>query len=282
VKDLRNKVAVITGAGGGIGRGIALELAKQGCKLAVSDVKQGAAEATAKACRKLGAEARPYGLDVANRDAVKAHADEVIRDFGQVNLVINNAGVVLAATTREMTWKNVEWLMNINFWGVMHGSQIFLPHLIASGDGHVVNISSIAGLIALPYCSAYNASKFAVRGYTEALALDMKLERLPVQVSCVHPGVIKTDILKTARHDAPGATAINVFEELSLTEMTAEKAGEVIVRGIRRNKTRIMVGTDAALLEPLHRLLGIRYLGPLRWLTARAKAQAGASSPSSH
>lgn len=283
MKDLHNKVAVITGAGNGIGRALALELARQGCRLALSDLKLPAAVATADACRRLGVEARAYGLDVAQREAMQAHADEVIKDFGKVHLVINNAGVLLLASAREMSWKNFEWLMNINFWGVMHGSQIFLPHLIASGDGHLVNVSSIAGMVGLPYNTAYNASKFAVRGYTEALGVEMQVEGLPVRISCVHPGVVKTDIFKDARQDNPAqgpgiSNRIEKLVEKMMARTTPEKAAEVIVRGIRRNQARIMVGTDAALMEPIQRLLGIRYQGLIGRLTTREVVKASAAS----
>ena len=160
MKDLNNRVAVVTGAGSGIGRALAVALAEKGCRLALSDVNETGLAETAAGCS--GAEVRTYTLDVSDRDAIYAHAEQVARDFGQVNLVINNAGVALSASVREMTDDDFKWVMDIDFWGVAHGTRAFLPHLIASGDGHVVNISSVFGLIGVPKQSAYNAAKFAV------------------------------------------------------------------------------------------------------------------------
>ncbi|MDX1800683.1 MAG: SDR family oxidoreductase, partial [Marinobacter sp.] len=161
MKELTNKVAVVTGAGSGIGRALAQALAARGCRLALSDVNETGLKETAANCG--SAEVRTYVLDVADRDAIYAHAEQVVGDFGQVNLVINNAGVALSASVREMTDDDFRWIMDIDFWGVAHGTRAFLPHLIASGDGHVVNISSVFGLIGVPKQSAYNAAKFAVR-----------------------------------------------------------------------------------------------------------------------
>ena len=161
MKDLNNKVAVVTGAGSGIGRALALSLAKRGCRLALSDVNDKGLAETAALVKK--AEVKTYHLDVADRDAIYAHAKEVVADFGKVNLIINNAGVALSASVREMSDEDFSWLMDINFWGVAHGTRAFLPHLIESGDGHVVNVSSVFGLIGVPKQSAYNAAKFAVR-----------------------------------------------------------------------------------------------------------------------
>jgi len=259
MKDLNNKVAVITGAGSGIGRALGLELARAGCRLALSDINEAAAQGTAAACVALGAEARGYGLDVASRAAVYAHAEAVQRDFGGASLVVNNAGVALDARIRETEWADFEWLMGINFWGVAYGTQAFLPQLIASGDGHVVNVSSVFGLIAAPGQGAYNAAKFAVRGYTEALRLDMKMERLPVEVSCVHPGGIRTNIARAARKGESAKDRDLAAEFDKLARTTPEKAAEVILRGIRRNQARILIGVDAALIEGFSRLLGMGY-----------------------
>src|SRR5690554_6201481 len=166
MKDLKNKVAVVTGAGSGIGRALAHALAARGCRLALSDVNEaGLAETVATLDKNR---VKTYRLDVSDRDEIYAHAEQVKADFGQVNLVINNAGVALSATVREMTDDDFKWVMDIDFWGVAHGTRAFLPHLIASGDGHVVNISSVFGLIGVPKQSAYNAAKFAVRGFTRS------------------------------------------------------------------------------------------------------------------
>ncbi|MDI9243657.1 SDR family oxidoreductase [Marinobacter sp. CHS3-4] len=257
MKDLNNRVAVITGAGSGIGRALAVALAGKGCRLALSDVNEMGLAETAAACKET--EVRTYILDVADRDAIYAHADQVANDFGAVNLVINNAGVALNASVREMTDEDFNWVMDIDFWGVANGTRAFLPHLIASGDGHVVNISSVFGLIGVPKQSAYNAAKFAVRGFTEALRQEMKLEEQPVAVSCVHPGGIRTNIANSARTGASdNAAALRAgFDKLAMT--TPEKAATTIIKGILRDESRILVGPDAWGIDALNRMLGSSY-----------------------
>jgi NAD(P)-dependent dehydrogenase (short-subunit alcohol dehydrogenase family) len=188
VKHFTDRVAVITGAGSGIGRALALELAERGAQLALSDINEASVSETVTLCQNRGAQAKGYRLDVADREQVTAHAAEVVEHFGRVNIVVNNAGVALKANVEEMSYTDLDWLMGINFWGVVHGTKAFLPHLIASGDGHLVNISSVFGLIGVPTQSAYNAAKFGVRGFTEALRQEMLIDRRPVGVSCVHPG----------------------------------------------------------------------------------------------
>ncbi|MEO9588157.1 MULTISPECIES: SDR family oxidoreductase [Marinobacter] len=257
MKDLNNRVAVVTGAGSGIGRALAVALAEKGCRLALSDVNETGLAETAAGCS--GAEVRTYTLDVSDRDAIYAHAEQVTKDFGQVNLVINNAGVALSASVREMTDDDFKWVMDIDFWGVAHGTRAFLPHLIASGDGHVVNISSVFGLIGVPKQSAYNAAKFAVRGFTESLRQEMKLEKQPVAVSCVHPGGIRTNIANAARMGkSENAEAQRKgFDKLAMT--TPEKAANIIVRGILKDESRILVGPDAWGIDALNRVLGSAY-----------------------
>lgn len=257
MKDLKNKVVVITGAGSGIGRALANALALRGCRLALSDVNDEGLAETAAAL--TGTDVKTYRLDVSDRDAIYAHAAEVVKDFGQVNVIINNAGVALAATVREMTDADFQWIMDIDFWGVAHGTRAFLPHLIASGDGHVVNISSVFGLIGVPTQSAYNAAKFAVRGFTESLRQEMKLEKQPVAVSCVHPGGIRTNIANSARmSEFDNATELRKgFDKLAMT--TPEKAAETIVKGILKNESRILVGVDAWGIDAMNRLLGSAY-----------------------
>ncbi|HLV77767.1 MAG TPA: SDR family NAD(P)-dependent oxidoreductase [Marinobacter sp.] len=257
MKDLTNKVAVITGAGSGIGRSLAKSLAARGCRLAISDVNEAALAETAALLP--GKDVKSYLLDVSDRDAIYAHAEQVRADFGQANLVINNAGVALSATIREMTDEDLKWVMDIDFWGVVHGTRAFLPHLIESGDGHVVNISSVFGLIGVPKQSAYNAAKFAVRGFTESLRQEMRLEKQPVHVSCVHPGGIRTNIANYARMGkSENAEAQRKgFDKIAMT--TPDRAAETIVKGILKNESRILVGLDAWGIDAINRLLGSAY-----------------------
>ncbi len=266
MKTLKGKLAVVTGAGSGIGRALALNLAKRGCRVAASDLQSEAVAATVSHIETSGGEARAYSFDVANRQAFYAHAAAVKQDFGApANLIINNAGVGLAASVREMKWEDFEWLMGINFWGVCYGTQAFLPQLIESKDGHVVNVSSVFGMVSGPLTSAYNAAKFGVRGYTEALRIEMMAEKLPVQVSCVHPGGIRTNIAKTSRlATAAGESDRARFEKLftRMTLTSPEKAGQIIIDGILHNRPRILVGPDAHVIDAVQRTVGIRY----QWL----------------
>lgn len=257
MKHLKNKVAVVTGAGSGIGRALAIALAARGCRLALSDVNEAGLAETVAAIR--GSDVKSYPLDVSDRDAIYGHAGDVVKDFGEVNLIINNAGVALSATVQEMTDADFKWVMDIDFWGVVHGTRAFLPHLIASGDGHVVNVSSVFGLIGVPKQSAYNAAKFAVRGFTESFRQEMKLESQPVSVSCVHPGGIRTNIANSARMGkSENADAQRKgFDKLAMT--TSEKAADIIVKGILKDESRILVGPDAWGIDVINRLLGSAY-----------------------
>ncbi|HEY2063473.1 SDR family NAD(P)-dependent oxidoreductase [Amycolatopsis sp. NBC_01480] len=274
MKNFAQKVAVITGAGSGIGRALALELALRGTRLALSDVDSTALDETVGLAGERGAEARGYALDVADREAVLAHAEAVVADFGQVNLVVNNAGVALGATVEEMSFKDFDWLMGINLGGVVNGTKAFLPHLIASGDGHLVNVSSVFGFIGVPTQSAYNAAKFAVRGFTEALREEMLAARHPVGVSCVHPGGIKTNIVRHSRGgDEDKAAAAAGFEKIAMT--TPEKAARTILRGVERRAARILIGPDAYVLDAIPRVLGSAYQRPLASLTRLGLKRSG-------
>jgi NAD(P)-dependent dehydrogenase (short-subunit alcohol dehydrogenase family) len=266
MKDFNGKVSVITGAGSGIGRALALELAKRGARLAISDVNSDNVSQTAASCVELGAEVKAYTLDVADRAAFTAHSEEVVADFGAVNLVVNNAGVSVVGDFLELTWDDWDWLMGINFWGVLHGSKLFLPHLIESGDGHLVNISSVFGFVGIPGQSAYNAAKFAVRGFTEALAQEMTNAGHPVGISSVHPGGIKTNIARAARNSSQKQA--DMFEKIART--TPETAAKVILRGVEQRHLRILIGPDAYGFEAMSRLLGPNYTGIVRRAASRS------------
>jgi len=262
MKRFEDKIAVITGAGSGIGRALALELAGRGARVAVSDVD---GERAAETAELAGARAKCYVLDVADRAAVLAHADDVVREFGAVNLVVNNAGVALGATVEEMSFEDYDWLMGVNLGGVVNGTKAFLPHLIASGDGHVVNISSVFGFVGVPTQSAYNAAKFAVRGFTEALREEMLIAKHPVRVSCVHPGGIRTNIARDARGVTQDREQVAAaFERVART--SPAKAAQTIVRGIEHGSARILVGPDAYVIDAIPRVLGSAYQRPLALL----------------
>lgn len=259
MENLRGRVAAITGAGSGIGRALAVELAGAGAHLALSDVDEVGLAETVTRAEGFGVKVTSAKVDVADRDAVHAWADQVVADHGQVNLVFNNAGVALGATVEGMSYDDLEWLMGINFWGVVHGTKAFLPHLQASGEGHVVNISSVFGLLGIPSQSAYNAAKFAVRGFTDALRMELEIDPCGVSATTVHPGGIKTNIAKNARMDDSVTSladdpeeARREFEKLFMT--TPEKAARQIVTAVRKDKRRALIGPDAKVLDLVSRL----------------------------
>lgn len=263
------RVAVVTGAASGIGRALALTLAERRCRVALSDIDRDGVRTTAEACSAAGAEVLWSAVDVADPDAVARHAEQVLERYSAVHLVFNNAGIGCAGGVLEQSLEDIRRVLDVNLWGVVHGSQIFLPHLIASGDGHLVNVSSLFGLLAAPTQSAYNASKFAVRGYTESLAIELAARRAPVRVSCVHPGGVATNIARSARfsaeHDREALAAL--FDRVART--SPEAAARTILRGVERDRTRILVGADARVLEPLARFLGGRYPRTVAWATRR-------------
>ena len=271
MKSFKNKVAVITGAGSGIGRALAIQLAKEHCQLALSDINMAGLQKTEQLIREFDTtlQIKTYSFDVSNQQAMLAHAEEVEKEFGHINLLFNNAGVALSARLDEVTREDFEWLFNINFWGVVNGTEAFLPSLKRSGDGHIINISSVFGMISLPKQGTYNASKFAVRGYTESLVQEMKVKGHKVGVSCVHPGGIATDIARNARMDADDQAngMADTFDKVVQT--TPEQAAKTILKGVRNNKRRIMVGPDAHLIHFLVRLLGSHYQVITQWLSKR-------------
>lgn len=257
MKNLKGAVAVVTGAGSGIGRALALNLASKGALLALADVNSASLEETRGL---LGAtEAKTYLVDVSDAQAVENFAAKVKQDFGRASLLINNAGVAIYGTFAELTLEEFEWVIRINFWGVVHGCKFFLPLLKAEPDAHIVNISSVFGLIGPAGQTAYAASKFAVRGFTQSLSRE--LLDANIAVSCVHPGGIRTRIAENARAGA----ATRVEDQLQTRERfdqvvrtSPEKAAEVIVSGILRNKARILIGSDAYQIDFVQRLMPVR------------------------
>lgn len=274
MKSFQGKVAAITGAGSGIGRALALALADEGAELALSDVDAKGLAGTAEAAGRR-TKVTTERVDVAKRDEVFAWATTAASAHGRVNLIVNNAGVALAATAEDAPFEDFQWLMNINFWGVVHGTQAFLPHLRASGEGHVVNISSCFGLVGVPGQSAYNASKFAVRGYTEALRQELEIAHDPIGATCVHPGGIRTNILQAARID-DSLKRLGVvdpkgergsFERMFRT--SAEDAARAILDAVKRNERRVLVGADARALDVMQRVLPTGYQAVIARLSRR-------------
>lgn len=253
------RVGAITGAASGIGRALACELAARGMDLALSDIDEAGLAETVDLAETGGVTITSQRLDVADHEAVHAWADQVVADHGKANLVVNNAGVAVVSTVADMSDEDFDWLMDINFQGVVSGTRAFLPHLKAAGEGHVVNVSSVFGLLGIPSQSAYNASKFAVRGFTEALRVELDMEKCGVSASTVHPGGIKTNIARSARMDgvesALGRSAAEVKDSFDRVAMTTPaKAAEVIVKGIEQNRRRILVGPDARVISLLAKL----------------------------
>lgn len=266
MKSFKNKVAAITGAGSGIGRALAVELGRQGCHLALADVNAAALEETRQLLASSGVRVSTAVVDVADREQVQAWADKAASEHGRVNLIFNNAGVAHAGTVEGSDYSEYEWIMNINFWGVVNGTKAFLPHLKASGNGHVVNVSSVFGLFAQPGMSAYNATKYAVRGFTESLRQELDMEDSGVSASCVHPGGIKTNIAKTARMNesmakVTGQAADKARQQFNdqLLRTTPEKAAQVILRGVQRDSRRILIGADAHAIDVMLRLAPVLY-----------------------
>ncbi len=263
--QLDDKVAAVTGAGSGIGRALALELARRGCRLALSDVDVAGLAETERLVDGRSRSLTTAVVDVADETAVLTWADQVVADHGRANLVFNNAGVALSGTVAALSTDDYRWIMGINFWGVVHGTKAFLPHLEASGEGHVVNISSVFGLTAQPLMSGYNASKYAVRGFTESLRQDLDLTGSCVSATCVHPGGIKTNIARAARMDASTARATGTTSDAAAREFeksfitSAAKAAEVIVEGVRKDKRRVLIGPDARVLDVMGRVAPAGY-----------------------
>jgi NAD(P)-dependent dehydrogenase (short-subunit alcohol dehydrogenase family) len=264
MKSFQDKVAAITGAGSGIGRALAIELARQKCDVALSDVNEEGLQETVDQVSGLGVVVTSQRVDVADREAVYAWADQVVSKHGKVNLIFNNAGVALAATVESMSYGDFEWLMDVNFWGVVHGTKAFLPHLKASGEGHIVNISSVFGLVGIPSQSAYNAAKFAVRGFTESLRQELDMMSYGVSATSVHPGGIKTGIARSSRIDSSirdlGISDVDTRQKFEKTFITSpDKAACVILEGVRRNQRRVLVGPDARVFDWVARLLPTTY-----------------------
>ena len=264
MSSVGGKVAVVTGAGSGIGRALAIELARRGARVAISDVNEAGLAGTAAT---IGGDVHQEPLDVADREAFEAYATAVAGRFGAVHQIYNNAGIAFSRSVLESEYADYERVFAVNLWGVIHGTKAFLPHLLASGDGHVVNVSSLNGYMAQDQMTHYCASKFAVRGFTEAVRAEMLAAGHPVQVSSVHPGGIKTNIADAAFAKARelGLPVTEADERRrrtyneKLLKMDPAQAARIIVGGVEAGRPRILVGSDAKAVDALVRLLPSRY-----------------------
>jgi NADP-dependent 3-hydroxy acid dehydrogenase YdfG len=270
MNSLKDKVVVITGAGSGMGREMALKAAREGALLALSDWNAEGLAETVDLVKGLGAEVRSDVIDVSDRAAMGTWAAAVAEQFGRVNVVINNAGVTVTGDFEEMSYEDFDWIVGVNFLGVVNGTKEFLPHLIASGDGALVNISSLFGLISMPGQTAYNATKYAVRGFTEALREEMLINKHPVSVTCVHPGGIKTGISRNGRKTASqDASQLDELFEKRLARMTAEKAADIILEAALKKKARVLVGIDAHIIHNAAKFAGSAYQDVVAWGSPR-------------
>jgi NADP-dependent 3-hydroxy acid dehydrogenase YdfG len=260
MEGFAGKVAVVTGAGSGIGQALAVELARSGAKLAISDVDTDGLAGTEERLKAIGAPVKADRLDVTERERFLAYADEVKEHFGVVNQIYNNAGIAFTGDVEVSQFKDIERVMDVDYWGVVNGTKAFLPHLIASGDGHVINISSVFGIFSVPGQAAYNSAKFAVRGFTEALRQEMILAGHPVKVTTVHPGGIKTNIARnsTAAEGLDKNELAELFDN-RLANTSPQRAARIILDAVRKNKARVLVGPDAKALDLLVRISGSGY-----------------------
>lgn len=271
MQGFAGKVAVVTGAGSGIGQALAIELGRSGASVAISDVDTDGLAVTEQRLTAIGAPVKTDRLDVTERERFLLYADEVKDHFGKVNQIYNNAGIAFTGDIDISPFKDIERVMDVDYWGVVNGTKAFLPHLIASGDGHVINISSVFGIFAVPGQAAYNSAKFAVRGFTEALRQEMMLAKLPVKVTTVHPGGIKTAIARNSTA-AEGLDASHLAEwfDTKMARTSPERAAQIILEGVAKNKARVLVGTDAKILDAFVRVTGPGYHKVLVALARRA------------
>ncbi|MGE6390770.1 SDR family NAD(P)-dependent oxidoreductase [Psychrobacter pacificensis] len=280
----QNHVAAITGAGSGMGRELALHLAKMGCHVALSDINVEQLTRTKEMLVGYDVKVTITVLDVSDNDAVQAWADSVMRDHGKVNFIFNNAGVAFSSTIEGASIEELEWVMDINFWGVVYGTKAFLPLIknsvkqseVTSDNqndqprqfkehGHVINISSLFGLTAQPSYSAYNASKFAVRGFTESLRQELNIQNCGVSATCIHPGGIKTNIANSARGNDSTSTvgmptgdkAIRSFNKL--LKFDASEAAWIILHAAATNQQRCLIGNDAKMVDAIQRVFPSHY-----------------------
>ena len=264
MKNFNNKVAAITGAGSGIGQQLAVLLAEQGCHLALSDINEQGLAQTLELLKGSAVRVTVQKVNVAELEQVRSWAAQVEQDHGSVNMIFNNAGVALGSTVEGASYDELEWIVGINFWGVMYGTKEFLPLIKKTGDGHIINISSLFGLTAQPTQSAYNATKFAVRGFTESLRQELDMENCGVSALCVHPGGIRTNIANAAKMNNslltlgmnPEKSARNFNKLLRCPPVEAARQ---ILEAVQKDKRRLLIGNDAKAVDLIQRILPSGY-----------------------
>ena len=277
MKSFKDKVAVITGAGSGMGRYLAVLLAKDGADVSICDVNEETLNETVEMLRKYNVSVSSHLLDVSDKDAIEALPGKVIEQHGKVDMVFNNAGVTTGTHFKDMDENNWDWVMGINFDGVINSTRAFIPHMVDSPEAAIVNTSSIFGMVAVPGQTVYHATKFAVRGFTESLAMEMKETNPNLQIHCVHPGHIGTNIAADARFDEENFNQDDTQVSNSIFTRNApksqkemgdlfreggmhpSKAAEIILNGVKKNKTRIFIGLDAKLLDLSQRIFPKHY-----------------------
>jgi NAD(P)-dependent dehydrogenase (short-subunit alcohol dehydrogenase family) len=267
MKTLKDRVAVVTGASSGIGRATAVALAKEGCDLAISDVNEGGLAETAELVRATGRRACTHRVDVSDKARMQRYAEEVFAEYGKVHVVVNNAGVTVTAPFDEHSLEDFEWIVGINFWGVVYGCKFFLPYLKQQDEAHIVNLSSVFGLVGVPLQTSYCATKFAVRGLSEALWVELK--DLNIGVTSVHPGGVRTNIAKSARSEGAElkSRAIDVIDRFSVSP---ERCARQIVGAIKKNKMRQLVTRETHFVDVAKRLSAVL---PQRLLLAGYRRQ---------
>jgi NAD(P)-dependent dehydrogenase (short-subunit alcohol dehydrogenase family) len=262
MRSFTDRVAVITGAASGIGRALAIDLAGQGCALALVDVDDDGLHATAREVKARGRSVSTHVVDVADRAAMLALPEAVMATHGRVDILVNNAGVSVAGTLEEQSFEDLQWIFGINLWGVIHGIKAFLPRLRESDDAYIVNLSSVFGLVGVPRQSSYCATKFAVRGISEAIAAE--LADSSVRVLCVHPGGVRTKIAERARYVGEAQASRQRWVEFFHSRaLPADRAAARIVSAMRAGSERVLVAPEAPFIDLAKRLMPVV---PSRWL----------------
>lgn len=262
MKNISGKTAVITGAGSGIGRALAVQMAAEGAKVLITDYDETTLNETLALIETAGGKAKAYIFDVSDKKAFHDFAAAAIEEHQQIDIVINNAGVALGRiSVLKATYDELEWIININLWGVIHGTKAFLPHLLKRPESALINISSVFGITGIPLQAPYCTTKFAVRGFTESLRMELMRPYPNISVTCVHPGGIKTNIVRNARdeNEASKAKLIKEFDR-KLAKTTAEDAAKQIIDGIKRKKAKILIGSDARMMDRLARWFPTSYM----------------------